>query len=156
MTDNAQTTTAHLPPSPLPPSPPPPPPPREQEVVLECEALDDPEGFTFAYQMAGEKYELYDEQQLLYPNVPFVCWLFVCLFVCSCYLSSVLFFCCCLNLICSCLCVCIQVCLFAVCLLFLDWCQPNGQGDPAVASGEEGERTAGTRTKAFRDQGGGH
>ena len=44
--------------------------PREQGYILEEEIgfLGDPENFTFTYQMNGETYELYDEQQLLYPQ----------------------------------------------------------------------------------------
>ena len=29
----------------------------------------DPENFTFTYKMEGETYELYDEQQILYPSL---------------------------------------------------------------------------------------
>ena len=42
---------------------------REQGYILEEEIgfFGDPENFTFTYQMDGETYELYDEQQILYP-----------------------------------------------------------------------------------------
>ena len=41
---------------------------REQDLMMEeFGSLWDPENFTFTYKMDGETYELYDEQQILYP-----------------------------------------------------------------------------------------
>ena len=42
---------------------------REQGFVVdEFILLWDPEKFTFTYQMKDQTYELYDEQQILYPE----------------------------------------------------------------------------------------
>lgn len=43
---------------------------REQDLMMEeYGAIWDPENFTFTYKMDGETYELYDEQQILYPLI---------------------------------------------------------------------------------------
>ena len=44
-------------------------------------ALWDPENFTFTYKMSKETYELYDEQQILYPDIECMC-VFVCVSMC--------------------------------------------------------------------------
>ena len=36
-------------------------------MLEEYGSIWDPENFTFTYRMDGETYELYDEQQILYP-----------------------------------------------------------------------------------------
>ena len=42
---------------------------REQDLMMEeYGSIWDPENFTFTYKMNGETYELYDEQQILYPS----------------------------------------------------------------------------------------
>ena len=41
----------------------------EGHVTQECDFLWDPEKFTLTYEMNSTVYELYDEQQILYPLV---------------------------------------------------------------------------------------
>ena len=40
----------------------------EGKVVDESDPLWDPENYTFTYKLNQETYELYDEQQILYPH----------------------------------------------------------------------------------------